>query len=613
MSARANKIQRPNNIKVFTHLKDPQLYANQTFQTHIKTSNGLNIQYTWANTNVSRRNNGFVSGYPRPSINGIYNSGQRTAMRLTYNFIGLYTADTNKIFSSAELYVPTNQELPIEIYSVYTDPTYRGKKYATLVLNLIKSLYPDRDLWLGVRREDNTNAYFKSRVKMYAESGFTSGVKISKTTPRGKNLLSNFIEMTYKAGKTQTSVNAVNKTIAKASMLMNTQRYPRRLYKARFHISADYVNEVRHVVLLNRYNTTRNEKEYGGAIQFTYSGFKKNGAVYTFESENQVSRHKTGTGGSSKYNYTVDVPPTNIPNNYLVRWHTHPEKCYRQFGLCVALPSAEDLRVFLIRYMNRNDTTGINLIFTLEGVYVIRLTSKFMTAVERLRPWGSSLAIIRLNEINDILIPQLTQMALPQWRANPLGNRRALIRDYFNALQAIKTPRRNIQIFKIELKEYTNNRSGISFDATLYSQSVINVKEKSKSITPAAPSNFPRRSAAAVERNAAEARAVAQRAAWNADPISAPARTRRVARTVARNAARTVGRSADRSAVAQRAAAKRRAAQYEAELKAARTLIEAQQADLRAAARTLAARNATRAQKKVALSMLTDTARARVP
>ena len=119
--------------------------------------------------------NGTIANYVKPKVNSMYTTNEQRQKRLKYKFIGIYISYPNtsldKIFVYAELYVPTARENPIEIYNVYTHPDYRRRGYAKTLLNLIKVLYPKRNLWLGVTRDQtNTNSTrFKSKIKLYAK------------------------------------------------------------------------------------------------------------------------------------------------------------------------------------------------------------------------------------------------------------------------------------------------------------------------------------------------------------------------------------------------------------------------------------------------------------
>ena len=190
--------------------------------------------------------------------------------------------------------------------------------------------------------------------------------------------------MKYKHTKVQTSSNIVNKTIDKAYSIANSNLKSDRvhvLHKAQFHITDAYIKKV--INALNEY------KEFGGAIKFSYNGFDRTNG-FTFESEDTISKYTEGYGSRNKVNqYMVFVPGTNIPERYLMTWHTHPKRCYTITGSCVALPSGADIKIFFSNYLTDKDKTGINLVFAIEGLYVVRLKSKFMERIEQERRSGT--------------------------------------------------------------------------------------------------------------------------------------------------------------------------------------------------------------------------------
>jgi len=407
--------------------------------------------------------------YIKPSMYSIYTNSELIKYGFKYEFVGIYVNSVNggdKLISYAELYV---KQSVIEIYNVYTHPSYRSAGYASKLLKLIKTLHPNTNLWLGVNlASGESSGTFLSKIKLYARAGFTSEVKLTNKTPAGKQMSFNFIEMKYTHNKVQTSVNVVTKTINKSSALMTanaqSQGNEHKLYKTRFHITDSYLNEVRHLL---RDTPNSNSREYGGAIQFSYSGFRS--SSFTFESENQVTRHIIGRGGPILANFSTYIPSTNIDNRYLITWHTHPEKCYRLSGSCVGLPSSEDIQAYLKRYLEGQDKTGINVIFSKEGVYIIRLKSKFMTAVEKERRTSRGVFIPNMSNIKK-LINAVRQLQFRPNLRNNISGQNAIVAEYKRQLESIKTPS-GVSIFEMNLIRYPAS-GGITFNSTLHSQTV---------------------------------------------------------------------------------------------------------------------------------------------
>jgi len=391
---------------------------------------------------------------------------------LVYKFLSLHL-NKNTVIAFAELYMHQGNG-PVEIYNVYTHPTFRRKKYALKLLNLIKTLYPGRQLWLGILGNHRSEML----ARMYAKAGFTSEVKVVRSSALGKNHGFNFIQMKYKPGKASTSANVINKTVQKVREYVRMGSHPSSVHlplvHTRFTIKGTYIQQVKSVSV-NKNNATTTE--HGGAIQFGYSGFKSNGNANrraTFTSENLVSRYLTGTGGVNHTHFSTQIPGTNAAQQYYITWHTHPIKCYRTSRSCVGLPSSQDLIAYIRRYMFGEDVTGINLIFSKEGMYIIRLSSKFMSEIARQRNLNGGPYIPPPNVIA-ALDEAFAGLQLPQFRPNLTNTQRnsvnlqnSIITTYKHALESVRTAQNNtgIKIFKMEFIRYPANPNGsISFNA----------------------------------------------------------------------------------------------------------------------------------------------------
>ncbi len=236
----------------------------------------------------------------------MYSLGEMKDYGLSYEFVGIHVKEF--LVSYAELYVKASV---VEIYNVYTHPSVRGSGYASKLLKLIKTLHPTKNLWLGVRFVPGESPdKFMSKIRLYAKAGFTSEVRLTNKTPSaGKQMPFHFIEMKYKHDKVGTSYDVVTKTLNKAKALITANIQSggekHKLYKARFHVTDSYLSQVKHEL-----RNHSDSKEYGGAIQFSYSGFK--GGVFTFKGEDAVTKHIVGTGGNNMYQFSTGIPYTNI-------------------------------------------------------------------------------------------------------------------------------------------------------------------------------------------------------------------------------------------------------------------------------------------------------------
>ena len=442
-------------------------------QRSLKYMNTGSLSYAMQKFNLPNTLN---ANYIKPNKYSIYTEEEQTRLHLQYKFIGIYSdlKSSNKLFSYAELYVGKHI---VEIYNVYTHPDYRRQRVATKLLDLIKTLYPTHDLWLGVVYQEGEGEQFKSKIKFYAKSGFTSNLKVTNETPSGKFMPFKFIQMKYKHAKDKTSSNAVNKTIDKAYSIANSNLKSDRvhvLHKARFHITYAYLQKV--LAALQIY------KEFGGAIKFSYNGFDRTKG-FTFESENDISKLTEGRGSQNKVNeYQTTVPGTNIPNRYLMTWHTHPKRCYILTQSCVALPSGADIRAFFSRYLSGEDKTGINIVFAIEGAYVIRLKSKFMETIEQERKRSGIIGIptdlsFLVNFAHTI---QQTQIR-PNIKLNNIETKLQIIREYKEKLE--KLTYKGIEIFDMFFYNYTL-RNGIYIDTLIHSDTVYSTKRQTKIQSP---------------------------------------------------------------------------------------------------------------------------------
>jgi len=446
-------------------------------QGSLKYMNTRNLSYVMQKFHFPNRMP-IDTNYAKPNKYSIYTQQEQNLYRLQYKFIGVFSdvGPPSKLFSYAELYVG---EHIVEIYNVHTDPDYRRQGIATKLLNLIKTLYPNQELWLGVVYQSDEGEKFKSKIRFYAKSGFTSNVKVTNETPSGKVMPLKFIQMKYKHTKVQTSPNIVNKTIAKAYSIVNSNLKSDRvhvLHKARFHITYSYLQKV--IKALNEY------KEFGGAIKFSYNGFDKTKGRFTFESEDNVSKYTEGYGSQNRVNqYMVVVPGTNIPERYLMTWHTHPKRCYLLTGSCVALPSGGDIETFFLNYLTGKDKTGINIVFATEGIYVVRLKSKFMERIEQERRSGRPISIPDdLSFLSNFVHIIQQKQFRPNISRNNIEKKLIIIKKYKNELEKLVYIG-GIKIFDMFFYNY-HIPSGIYIDTLIHSDTIYSTKNKTKIQSP---------------------------------------------------------------------------------------------------------------------------------
>ena len=423
----------------------------------------------------------------KPNKYSIYTEEQQRYKNLTYRFVSIYGINGKQkiIVASAELYVGP---LCIEIYNMYTKEDYKGKGVTSMLIKLIKTLYPDFDLWIRImynKTELNTEA-FQKKIDFYAKAGFTSEVKVTNTSEFGKKFDYNFVQMKYKHKKIQTSLNVRKKTVNKATTIVRSNlksnfihrslgaESRHRLYNVTFHITSEYLKKVKKVL--------SHTKEYGGVIKFSYNGFKYD--LFTFVSENEVTKYEIG----ADHNFTTGIPDTNILNTYLLRWHTHPSICLLQHSMCLTLPSPPDIVNYIGYYINGQDKTGINLIFAQEGLYVITFKSTFITFVEKQRQLQEN---IKINWkyiekfVNNIW---KTQLITNKNKIYTNDDKKVIIENYKRQLETLEI--NGIKIFKMELIPYpTLSHRGIDITTKLHSDTVYTTKKIRVPPLPKTPRN----------------------------------------------------------------------------------------------------------------------------
>jgi hypothetical protein len=116
------------------------------------------------------------------------------------------------------------------------------------------------------------------------------------------------------------------------------------------------------------------------------------------------------------------------------------------------------------------DVTGINLIFSKEGMYIIRLSSKFMSEIARQKLSGGPHipppnVIAALDEAFAGLQSAQIRPNLTNTQRNSVNLQNSIITTYKHALESVRSSP-NIKIFKMEFIRYPANPTGsISFNA----------------------------------------------------------------------------------------------------------------------------------------------------
>lgn len=282
--------------------------------------------------------------YIRPKIGaGLYTPKDLLEKHLIYK---LYAIDeSTKIVSFAELII-NNKIHVIEIYNLFTHSNYRGRKFASQIINQIKEDFPGYKLWLGI---DQAVGNVNAKARLYKRHHFSSNIKLTNTTSFGNPIGRKIIQMVYKPGKLRIAPNT--KTVNKVLALRN------RPLSIRLKLSRDFLSKIQ--ILRNLH------VEYGGRLYVHYKGFRN--THYTYD----VNQKKNNIVRGSENNYITNIPSINVNTKLLINWHTHPTICYRTEETCLGLPSSGDIVSFLKSFLSSNGKQICTFVFSEEGIYVI--------------------------------------------------------------------------------------------------------------------------------------------------------------------------------------------------------------------------------------------------
>jgi hypothetical protein len=147
------------------------------------------------------------------------------------------------------------------------------------------------------------------------------------------------------------------------------------------------------------------------------------------------------------------------------------------------LPSGGDIKSFFLRYLKGEDRTGINIVFSIEGAYVVRLKSKFMQNVEQERRGG----IINVHQDISYLMNKITDLQQIQFRTNVkksnIEKKLDIIHQYKEELEKITY--KDVKIFDMFFYNYNiMGSAGIFIDTMIHSDIVYSTKQYTKIQSP---------------------------------------------------------------------------------------------------------------------------------
>lgn len=242
-----------------------------------------------------------------------------------------------------------------EIYNVCVGKCFRGQGIARIMLKTITEKIPEKweRIWLGIKLD---NPMFGGALKSYVSSGFTNPV-IQFQTPSGYSPGFPFLSLTFNKNDTNLNQDEVEKVVDKANDLRNTYLKEQGVCQMNVSISKDYQ------FLDNIYNDfiISQKIEYGGVLGII--SYNKKQDIYDLG----VPKNSI-TAGDKNY-FAVQTPL------YFINWHTHPYICYKQFKCYIGWPSGADMANSVVNYLKGNIC---QLVFTVEGIYIIQLTPGMM-------------------------------------------------------------------------------------------------------------------------------------------------------------------------------------------------------------------------------------------
>jgi hypothetical protein len=141
-----------------------------------------------------------------------------------------------------------------------------------------------------------------------------------------------------------------------------------------------------------------------------------------------------------------------------------------------------DIQIFFSKYLSGEDKTGINLVFAIEGAYVIRLKSKFMQAIEQERMSGRPINIpTDLSFLSNFVHTIQQKQIRTNVKLNNIEKKLSIIKEYKNELE--KLAYKGIKIFDMFFYSYRLLK-GINIDTLIHSDTIYSTKNKTKNESP---------------------------------------------------------------------------------------------------------------------------------
>jgi len=235
------------------------------------------------------------------------------------------------------------------------------------------------------------NIYWDALVDIAISIGFDNPV-ITDTTPSGKKFEDMAISLVYHKEYNDADDIDIKKYKIKeiADSLKQATLAKYNICNIDIYIPVDVMKDI-YIKYIN------NKVEYGGSFAL----YKEKNGVYELNvPENSISKGSEDT-------YAV-MPPENYLN-----WHTHPSVCYTDFKCYIGWPSGQDMSYVFENFINFGLLT--HFVITVEGVYIVKITTMIMKYLSELR---ESECII---EISNIIRERFTNLEEYRLSKNILG------------------------------------------------------------------------------------------------------------------------------------------------------------------------------------------------
>jgi len=244
----------------------------------------------------------------------------------------------------------------VEIYSVCTLSSNRGKGVANTLFATFKKQFNYNTAWLGV---DLNNSLYEVVVKLYAKQGFGSPYLTDKTV-KGQPINFSVLGLTYRKGE---DVD-INQVVYFAITLRDEYFVKLNECSTIVKLSKELINFVKQSIYADR--------EYGG--NFLVNKYVNGHANLALKKSNIIE-------GLPPPKFAVNIPYS------LIEWHTHPNICYQPgkatiSGCYIGWPSGQDMARMIPGFF-----FGVrkHYIISNEGVWSIQLTPNFMVFLDGLK------------------------------------------------------------------------------------------------------------------------------------------------------------------------------------------------------------------------------------